>query len=62
MLFPQCTEAKRRQSYFTIKNVCVKAMNHKKKNNFELKGLVPMKKPTLWELTKEGTFFQLRET
>ena len=34
----------------------------KKKKNFELKGLVPMKKPTLWELTKEGTFFQLRET
>lgn len=33
-----------------------------KKKNFELKGLVPMKKPTLWELTKEGTFFQLRET
>lgn len=32
------------------------------KKKFELKGLVPMKKPTLWELTKEGTFFQLRET
>lgn len=59
MLFPQCTEAKRRQSYFTINE---SNEPQEKKNNFELKGLVPMKKPTLWELTKEGTFFQLRET
>ena len=58
MLFPQCTEAKRRQSYFTINE----SNEPQKKKNFELKGLVPMKKPTLWELTKEGTFFQLRET
>ena len=42
--------------------MCESNEPQEKKNNFELKGLVPMKKPTLWELTKEGTFFQLRET
>ena len=42
--------------------MCESNEPQKKKKNFELKGLVPMKKPTLWELTKEDTFFQLRET
>ena len=40
MLFPQCTEAKRRQSYFTIKNVCVKQWTtEKKEKQFWIKGL-----------------------
>lgn len=48
--------------FYNHERMCESNEPQKKKNNFELKGLVPMKKPTLWELTKEGTFFQLRET
>lgn len=48
--------------FYNQERMCESNEPQKKKNNFELKGLVPMKKPTLWELTKEGTFFQLRET
>ena len=48
--------------FYNKERMCESNEPQKKKKNFELKGLVPMKKPTLWELTKEGTFFQLRET
>ena len=48
--------------FYNQEGMCESNEPQKKKKNFELKGLVPMKKPTLWELTKEGTFFQLRET
>lgn len=42
--------------FYNQERMCESNEPQKKKKNFELKGLVPMKKP------KEGTFFQLRET